>query len=123
MMMKALPGASFEVIQAQIILGTLKVLFNMPARTTQLQAKRLGRRSVKVGQIIMIRLWIARGPVHHQPDTFQIPLSLTQPVLEKHGLPSQPGPASFSIGRLPRTGLPLAGSQARRQFSQGLSRG
>src|SRR5438132_12222234 len=99
MMMKTSPGASFEVIQAQIILGTLKVLFNMPARTTQLQAKRLGRRSVKVGQIIMIRLWIARWPVHHPPDTFQLPLSLTQTVLEKHRLPRQPGPPSLSLGR------------------------
>jgi hypothetical protein len=36
MVMKAAPRSALIVIEPQIILGTLEVLFNVPTRTTQL---------------------------------------------------------------------------------------
>ena len=48
--MKPSPRTTFEMIQAQVILRTLKVLFNVPAGPAQLQAKRFGWGAVKIGQ-------------------------------------------------------------------------
>src|SRR5579859_3909724 len=39
-MMKPAPRASFEMVQAQVIFGSLKILFHLPAGTAQLQAVR-----------------------------------------------------------------------------------
>jgi len=50
MMMKASPRTAFEMIQSQIILGALKILFDVPAGAAQLQASGFGGRSVEIGQ-------------------------------------------------------------------------
>src|SRR5579863_9529251 len=54
MMVKAAPGTALIMIQAQVVFDPLKILFDMPARTTQAQASRLGRLLVEVSQVIMV---------------------------------------------------------------------
>ena len=70
MMMKASPRTTFEMIQPQIILGALKVLFDVPAGTAQLQAAGLGGGTVEMGQIIAIGFSIPRQPqpTHSNPE-------------------------------------------------------
>src|ERR1700682_5145584 len=107
MVMETSPGTAFKVIQAQVVLGALKVLLDMPTGTAQLQASRFGRRSVKMSQVIMIRLGVAGGPVHHQPNLFQFSPSMAQVMLQKDLVPSQAGPAGFSSRRHPRAVFPF----------------
>jgi len=46
MVMKTRPGSAFKVVEAQIILGALEVLFDVPATATELQTEGFGGRAV-----------------------------------------------------------------------------
>ena len=116
MVMEASPGASFKMIQTQIVLGTLKVLFNVPARPAQLEARRFGKGPVKMGQVIVVGLRIIRRPIHHQPGFFQIPLRVAQPVLEKHFLPGQPFRRVVPSAAFQPQAFHWLGGMAARQF-------
>src|ERR1035437_8457390 len=70
--MKPAPTAPLEVIQTQIGLSPLEILFNVPAGTAPAYHSRLFWRSVQMRQVIMIRFGIARGPIDDQPEFFQI---------------------------------------------------
>ena len=70
-MMKSAPGATFVVIQTEVILAALEVLFDLPAGTAQAQATGGGRLSVQMGQVDIIRLGFVLGPVDHQPSRFE----------------------------------------------------
>src|SRR2546427_9717385 len=109
MMMKPLPGASFKMIQAEIGFGALKVLFHLPTRSAQLQTASGARGAVKGGQVVMVRLGISGGPVHHQPDPFQLPFGLLQTLLQENLAPSQSSRLGLATGRLPGASLPCPG--------------
>jgi hypothetical protein len=49
MMMKAAPRTAFEMIQSQITLSALEVLFDVPARAAEFQATGFAGRPVKMG--------------------------------------------------------------------------
>jgi len=68
----------------------------------------------------MVRLGIARRPVHHPPGFFQFAAGLTQIVLQKDLTPSPAGPPRLSSGGDPGAVLPLALWKAARQFRQSL---
>jgi hypothetical protein len=74
MMMKASPRTTFEMIQPQIILGALIILFDVPAGAAQLQASGFGGRSVEMGQVVVTGFGVSRRPVYHPPDFFQFVL-------------------------------------------------
>src|SRR5271169_2448875 len=107
MMMKASPSAAFEMIQAQVILGALKVLFDMPAGAAQFQAAGFGGRSMEMGQVIVIGFGVPRRPVHHQPDFFQFSPRVAQVVLQENLAPSQTRAPGLPAHRYPRALLPL----------------
>ena len=50
MMMKASPRAALEMVQPQIILGALEVLFDMPAGAAQFQAAGFGGGTVEMAK-------------------------------------------------------------------------
>src|SRR5208282_4809720 len=89
MMMKASPRTAFEVIQSQVIFGALEVLFDVPAGAAQFQAAGFGRRSMEMGQVIVIGFGVPRRPVYHQPDFFQFAPRVAQVVLQENLAPSQ----------------------------------
>jgi hypothetical protein len=120
-MMKATPRPSFEMVQPQIVLGALQVLLNMPARATQSQAASFHRRPLEMGQVIMIRLGVAGSPVHHQPSSLQVAITLPQLVLQIHPTPSQPRVPRLLVRRPPRARLPLRGGKGCRNLSQSAS--
>jgi len=120
-MMKTAPRSTFKVVQAQVILGALKVLFNVPAGTTQLQAARATGRAMEVRQVIMVRFLVATRPVDHQPNLFQFSLTLAQAMLQVNFTPRQPGPTRLTVRRLPRAVFPLLGREAEHDLGQGLS--
>src|ERR1039458_7446432 len=70
--MKPAPTAPLEVIQTQIGLAPLEILFDVPAGTAQAQHARLFWRFVQMRQVIMIRFGIASGPIDYQPELLQI---------------------------------------------------
>src|SRR5438552_17386822 len=121
MMMKAAPGSALEVVQAQVILGALKVLLNVPAGTTQPQAAGPAGRLMKMGQDIMIRLGFAGGPVHDQPNSFQVVVTFPQLMLQINLAPSQAGPTRLAVGGLPRARLPLLSRKGGGNLRQSLS--
>lgn len=89
MVMKASPRTALKVIQPQVILGALEVLFNAPAGAAQLQATGFGRAPMKMGQAVVIRFGIAGRPVDHQPSLFQFAPGLAQVMLQKDLAPSE----------------------------------
>src|SRR5208337_743094 len=107
MMMKASPRATFEMIQSQVILGALEVLFDMPAGAAQFQATGFGGRAVEMGQVIVVGLGVPRRPVHHQPDFFQFAPRVAQVVLQKNWAPSQTRAPGSPARRHPSALLPL----------------
>src|SRR5579872_5359659 len=107
MMMKASPRAALEMVQPQVILGALEVLFDVPAGTAQFQAAGLGGGTVEMGQVIVIRLSVSRRPVHHQPDFFQFAPRVAQIVLQINLAPSQTRSPGLSTRRYPRALLPF----------------
>ena len=64
MVMETSPGTAFKVIQAQVVLGALKVLFDVPAGAAQFQAAAFGGRSMEMGQVIVIGFGVPCRPVH-----------------------------------------------------------
>ena len=84
MMVEASPKAPFEMIEPQIILRALVVLFDVPAGAAQFQALSFRRRPVQVSEIVVIRFGIAPRPVHHEPDFFQFAPGAAQHMLQKY---------------------------------------
>src|SRR5208283_5017906 len=119
MMMKASPRTVFEMIQPQIILGALKVLFDVPAGAAQFQAAGLGGRSVEMGQVIVIGFGGPRRPVYHQPDFFQFAPRVAQVVLQENLAPSQTRAPGLPARRYPRALLPLVLPDSAGQLRQG----
>ena len=119
MMMKASPRAAFEMIQSQVILGALKVLFDVPAGAAQFQAAGLGGGSVEMGQVIVIGFGVPRRPVHHPPDFFQFAPRLAQVVLQENLAPSQARAPGLSARRHPRALLPFILRDSAGQLRQG----
>src|ERR1039458_5546188 len=107
MMMKASPRAAFEMVQPQVVLGALKVLFDVPAGTAQFQAAGFGGGTVEMGQVIVIGFRIPRRPVHHQPDFFQLAPRVAQVVLQKNLAPSQTRAPGLSAPPHPTALLPF----------------
>src|SRR5271154_3983079 len=119
MMMKASPRTAFEMIQSQVILGALKVLFDVPAGAAQFQATGFGGWPVEVGQVIVVGFGITRRPIHHQPDFFQFAPRLAQVVLQKNLAPSQTRAPGLSARRHPRALLPFVFRDPTGQLRQG----
>jgi hypothetical protein len=70
--MKPAPTAPLEMIQAQIGLSPLEILFDVPAGTAQAQNPRFLWGAVQMRQVIMIGLSIASGPIDYQREFFQL---------------------------------------------------
>src|SRR5208283_4895672 len=119
MMMKTSPRAAFEMIQSQVILGALKVLFDVPAGAAQFQAAGFGGRAVEMGQVIVVGFGVPRRPVHHQPDFFQLASRVAQVVLQENLAPSQTRAPGSPARRDPRALLPLALRDSAGQLRQG----
>src|SRR5208337_4869220 len=119
MMMKASPRTAFEVVQTQVRLGALEVLFDVPAGAAQFQAAGFGGRSVEMGQVIVIGFGVPRRPVYHQPDFFQFAPRLAQVMLQKDLAPSQTRAPGLSSRRHPSALLPLARGNSVGQLRQG----
>jgi len=62
-MMKTAPRPAFKVVQPQVVLGALQILFDRPAGTTQPQTASPAGRLMPVGQGVVIRLGLVGGPV------------------------------------------------------------
>src|SRR5271157_1668583 len=116
MMMKTSPRAALEVIQSQVVLGALEVLFDMPSGAAQFQATGFGRWTVEMGQIIVIGFGAPSRPVHHQPHSFQFALGVAQVVLQKNLAPSQTRAPGLPACRDPRALLPLVVRDPLRQL-------
>jgi hypothetical protein len=58
-MMKTTPRSTFEVVQPQVILGALKVLFNVPAGTTQFQTASAPGRLLPMQQLQALLLGLS----------------------------------------------------------------
>jgi hypothetical protein len=106
MMVKASPGTAFEMVQAQVGLRPLKVLFDVPAGTAELQASGFRRWSVKMSQVIMIRIGVSLRPVDHKPGFLQVSACLAQAVLEEDWRPCQACRLGLATSRYPGTILP-----------------
>src|ERR1039457_4659418 len=119
MMMKASPRKALEMIQPQIILGALKILFDVPAGAAQFQAAGFGGRSVEMGQVIMIGFGVPRRPVYHQPDFSQCAPRVAQVVLQENLAPSQTRAPGLPARRYPRALLPLVLRNSAGQLLQG----
>ena len=126
--MEASPTPALVVIETQVALAALKVLLDVPPRTTQAQTGRRLRLTLKeLGQITVIRRGVCFGPIDNQPRFFDFPSCMTQAVSEKNTHPCKPGPAGASIGRLPLRGMPQIGTDlqgdGQQVFWSGLFRG
>src|ERR1700691_3909305 len=119
MMMKASPRTAFEMIQCQVILGALKVLFDVPAGAAQFQAAGFGGRTVEMGEVIVIGFGVPRRPVHYQPDFFQFAPRVAQVVLQKNLAPCQTRAPRLPARRHPRALLPLVLRDSADQLRQG----
>src|SRR5271156_2903797 len=119
MMMKASPRTAFEMIQSQVMLGALKVLFDVPAGAAQFQATGFGGRVVKMSQVVVIGLGVPRRPVHHPPDFSEFAPRVAQVVLQKDLAPSQTRAPGLPARRHPRALLPLVLRDSAGQLRQG----
>src|SRR4029077_5108921 len=90
-----------------IVFGALEILFNVPARTAQLQAKRFGWLTMKVCQVAVIRLLGSLGPVDHEPELLQLAMGFFESPSKINLLPSDAGVLSCALGGFPATILPL----------------
>src|SRR5271165_6329954 len=120
-MMKPAPRSAFEVIQAQIVFGALEVLFDVPARATELEAAGSCGEAMEVGQVVVIGFGLTFRPIHHQPNLFQFSLTLPQAMLQIHLAPSQTGTTRLAVGGLPRAAFPLLWRKAGRDLRQAQS--
>src|SRR5216684_344232 len=118
-MMKPAPASPFKVIQAQVVLGALKVLFDVPTRAAQFQATRFGGRTMQVSEVVVIGLGVTRRPIDHQPSFFRFVSVLAQAMLQVDVAPSQAGALPSPVDRLPRTRPPLWGWEAGDDLRQG----
>lgn len=123
--MKSPPRAPLEMIQAQVILGALEVLFDVPAGAAQLQATGFGGWPMKMGQVIVIGFGITGRPVHHQPNPFQFAPGLAQGMLQEDLTPGESCPPGLPSGSHPGALLPRAfrdsAGQLRQRFGGRLS--
>lgn len=77
------------MIESQIILGSLEVLFDVPATAAEFQAQRLGRRTLQMRKVVVIRLRGLGRPVHDQQEFFGLATRMAQVVLQPHFTPGQ----------------------------------
>src|ERR1017187_9160321 len=82
MMMESAPGAALIVVESEVGLFPLEVLFDVPARAAGTQAARLSRLTVEVSDEPVIGLSVAFGPVDQKPSGFEIAASAAQSVAE-----------------------------------------
>src|ERR1700719_4610991 len=101
--MKPAPASPFKVVQAQVILGALEVLFDVPAWAAQFEATRFGWRTMEMSEIEVVGLVGAGRPIDYQPHFFRRLSVLAQAMLQVNLTPSQAGVLRSPIGRLPRT--------------------
>ena len=104
--MKAAPGASLEVIEAEIVLIALKVLFDVVALTAQAQRANAFGRPIKPGGIDMIRGGSALGPIDDEPSWGNRPGLLLEVRPHPGAHPGQPGRGELAAGRAPLAGVP-----------------
>jgi hypothetical protein len=71
MMMKAVPGAVFEMIESEVIFGALKIVFDRPATAAERQTKRFSALTMQMGEIAPVGLGGIRWPYNHEPEFFQ----------------------------------------------------
>ena len=65
--MESAPRSSLKVIEAEVILVALEVLFDLEALTAQAQQRDAFRRSIQPGGVNMVRFGLALRPVEDQP--------------------------------------------------------
>src|SRR5260370_12369100 len=106
-MMKPAPASPFKVIQAQVVLGALEVLFDVPARAAQFQATRFARRTMQVCEVVVIGLGVTGRPIDHQPRSFRFVSVLAHAMLEIYLAPTPAPPLPSPVRPLPPTRPPL----------------
>ena len=82
MMMKTGPRTAFKMIEREVVLGSLEVLFDMPTTAAEGQTPRFGGWSMQVSQIVMIRFGGISWPSDHQPEFFEFAPGLAPRVLQ-----------------------------------------
>jgi hypothetical protein len=69
---KSTPTATLEMIQAEIVFVSLKVLLDVKAASTQAHAPRLARLGVEMGYVTMVGIRLFFRPIHHQQRLWPI---------------------------------------------------
>src|ERR1700694_629730 len=117
-MMKSSPGATFVVIQTEVILAALEVLFDLPTGTAQAQATGHGRRLLQMGQVDIIRLGFIWAPLPPQPSRFERLGSEAQCTTQENLNPGQTGLMGAAVRRLPSRSFVLGWTELLNDFPQ-----
>src|SRR6266568_9230233 len=123
MVVKSSPASALVMVQPQIVLAALKILFDGPAPATQSQSPAFGGRLPEPGDINVIGIRLALWPVGDQPARRPLPALLVQIAVEINLLPSQPCRPLLAIGCLPGRSMPFCRLEAFGQLAQLLTCG
>src|SRR5512136_848795 len=123
MVVKSPPASALVMVQAQIVLAALKILFDRPAAATQSQSPAFGGRLPEPSDINVIRIHLALRPIRHQPARRPLPGLFVQIAVEIDLFPGQPCRPLLAIGGLPSRRMPFCRLEALSQLAQLLTCG
>src|SRR5882762_2449325 len=112
MVVKSPPASALVMVQTQIVLAALKILFDGPASATQSQSPAFGGRLPEPGDINVIGIRLALWPIGDQPARRPFPALLVQIAVEINLFPGQTCRSLLTIGCLPSRSMPFCRLEA-----------
>src|SRR2546425_10359964 len=107
MVVKSPPASALVMVQTQIVLAALEILFNGPAPATQAQGPTFGGRLPEPGDINVIGVRLALRPIRDQPARRPFATLFVQIAVEINLFPGQPRRPLLAIGCLPGGRMPF----------------
>src|SRR5713226_163737 len=101
MVVKSPPASALVVIQTQIVLAALEILFDGPEPATQAQSPAFSGRLPEPSDINVIGIGLALWPIRDQPARRPFATLLVQIAVEINLFPGQPRRPLLAIGGLP----------------------
>src|SRR5216683_2529335 len=123
MVVKSPPASALVMVQTQIVLAALKILFDGPAPATQSQSPAFGGRLPEPSDINVIGIRLALWPIRDQPASRPLPALFVQIAVEINLFPGQPCRPLLAIGCLPGRSMPFCWLEAFGQLAQLLTCG
>src|SRR6266446_8755024 len=123
MVVKTSPASAFVMVQTQIVLAALKILFDGPAPATQSQSPAFGGRLPEPSDVNVIGIGLALWPIRHQPARRPFATLFVQIAVEINLLPGQPRRPLLAIGCLPGGHMPFCRLESFGQLAQLLTCG